>query len=134
GILTTLKADGSPVSLPVWFVVLDRTVCLRTPSRTKKVRRIRKDSRASFVVESGERWVELCAVHLSGTVTEVDDEATKDRIDRALDEKYAGFRMPGSQVPDAARELYADQTFLRLAPASRLLTWDNSRIVARAKT
>ena len=25
GVLTTLKADGSPVSLPTWFALLDRT-------------------------------------------------------------------------------------------------------------
>jgi hypothetical protein len=43
GILTTLRADGRPVTLPVWFVALDRTVCLVAPSRTRKIRRVRRD-------------------------------------------------------------------------------------------
>jgi nitroimidazol reductase NimA-like FMN-containing flavoprotein (pyridoxamine 5'-phosphate oxidase superfamily) len=137
GILTTLKADGWPVTLPVWFVVLDRTICLRTPSRTRKVARVRRDPRASFLVESGERWAELCAVHLSGTLQEVDegdegDEATRARIDAALDQKYAGFRTPRSAMPKGARDHYTDWAYLRLVPADRILTWDNSRIELRA--
>ena len=36
GILTTLRRDGRPVPLPVWFVALDRTIYVRTPgARTR---------------------------------------------------------------------------------------------------
>src|SRR5271155_3465040 len=66
GILTTLRRDGMPIALPVWFVVEDRTVAMMTPAGTKKIARVRHDPRASFLVESGERWVELRAVHLTG--------------------------------------------------------------------
>jgi PPOX class probable F420-dependent enzyme len=132
GILTTLKADGWPVTLPVWFVVLDRTICLSTPRRAKKVARVRRDARASFLVESGERWAELRAVHLSGTIREVDDEATKDRIEAARDEKYAAFRTSPSEMPQAARDHYATMAYLRLVPEGRILTWDNSRIELEA--
>src|SRR5580692_4613305 len=92
GILTTLRADGAPLTLPTWFVALDRTICFTTPSRTKKVARLRRDPRASFLVESGERWAELQAVHLGGHVELIDDEPTKVRIDAAMDAKYAPFR------------------------------------------
>ena len=37
GILTTLRRDGTPVSLPVWYVVDERTIIVKTPPRTKKV-------------------------------------------------------------------------------------------------
>jgi PPOX class probable F420-dependent enzyme len=131
GILTTLRTDGRPVTLPVWFVALDRTICLAAPSRTKKIRRVRRDPRASFLVEAGERWAELRAVHLSGTVEEVDDEATKARIDAALDEKYDAFRTPRSDMPAAASDHYADRTFLRFVPGGRIVTWDNRRIAVK---
>jgi PPOX class probable F420-dependent enzyme len=133
GILTTLKADGWPVTLPVWFVALDRTICLAAPSRTRKIRRVRRDPRASFLVEAGERWAELRAVHLSGTVEEVHDEAAKARIDAALDEKYDAFRTPRSDMPAAASDHYAERTFLRLVPEGRVLTWDNRRISVKAQ-
>jgi PPOX class probable F420-dependent enzyme len=131
GILTTLKADGSPVTLPIWFVALDRTICFSAPSRTKKVARARRDPRASFLVESGERWAELCAVHLSGLVSVVDDDAEKARIDKALDAKYAAFRTPRGNMPDATREYYAGRTFFRLEPGPRVLSWDNHRIALK---
>ena len=48
GILTTLRRDGMPIALPVWFVAEDRTVAMRTPGATKKIARIRQRS-ASLV-------------------------------------------------------------------------------------
>ena len=128
GILTTLRADGSPVTLPTWFVVLDRTICMSTPSQTKKVRRIRRDPRASFLVESGLRWAELRAVHVSGRIEIVEDEATMVRIREALDDKYASSRTAQANMPEATRNHYASRTFLQLVPEPRVLTWDNSRI------
>jgi PPOX class probable F420-dependent enzyme len=128
GILTTLKRDGSPVSLPIWFVALDQTVCFSTPSRTKKVGRMRHDPRASFLVESGERWAELRAVHLSGHIEAVDDQTTQARINAALDNKYAAFRTASADMPDATREHYASRSFFRFVPGPRVLTWDNTRI------
>lgn len=134
GILTTLRRDGSPVTLPTWFVTLDRTVCFFTPSRTKKVARIRHDPRASFLVESGERWAELCAVHLSGKIEPVEDEAAIARIDTGMDEKYAAFRTASSAMPESTRDYYAGRSFFRLVPESRILTWDNSRIPVKETT
>ena len=131
GILTTLRADGSPITLPTWFVALDRTICFSAPSRTRKVARLRRDPRASFLVESGERWAELRAVHLSGRVEFVDDDADKARIDKALDQKYAAFRTAPANMPDATRAHYAGRTFFRLVPGPRVLTWDNRRIALR---
>jgi len=132
GILTTLKADGTPITLPIWFAALDRTICFVAPSRTKKVARIRRDPRASFLVESGEKWAELLAVHLSGTIERVDDEPTMRRIDAALDQKYRAFRTAPDALPAATAEHYAaGRVFYRLVPDPRILTWDNSRIELR---
>lgn len=129
GILTTLRADGFPIALPVWFVVLDGTIGIAAPTRTKKVARIRRDPRASFLVESGERWAELRAVHLTGRVDIVDDEPTAHEIDRALDHKYASFRTAPAEQPAATRAHYAGRTFLRFLPDARILSWDNARLV-----
>jgi nitroimidazol reductase NimA-like FMN-containing flavoprotein (pyridoxamine 5'-phosphate oxidase superfamily) len=128
GILTTLRRDGVPITLPVWFVVLDGTVCFRSPSRTKKVARLRNDPRAAFLVESGLRWAELRAVHLNGVVEVVDDEASIARIDEALREKHAAFQTASAHMPESAQQLYRSRTFFRLRPEGKLLTWDNRRL------
>ena len=128
GILTTLRRDGMPIALPVWFVVLDRTVCISVPARTKKVARVRHDPRASFLVESGLAWADLEAVHLTGTVEVLDDLDLIARIDDALDAKYGAFRTPRAEMPERTRAHYADRAFLRLHPDERILSWDNRRI------
>lgn len=128
GIFTTLRRDGMPIALPVWFTVLDRTICLGAPSRTKKISRLRHDPRASFLVESGERWAELQAVHLTGRVEFVEDEPTMARIDDALDEKYAPFRTDHARMPERTQAHYAGRTFLRLVPDERIISWDNRRL------
>ena len=101
GILTTLRRDGMPIALPVWFVAEDGKVAMRTPGATKKIARIRNDPRASFLVESGERWVDLRAVHLTGLVEIVSDEPAIRRIEEAIDTKYADFRPPSAGLPAA---------------------------------
>jgi PPOX class probable F420-dependent enzyme len=128
GILTTLRADGRPITLPTWFVVVDRTVCLRTPARSKKVTRVRRDPRASFLVERGEQWSSLFGVHVSGHVETVTDEAELATVHTALDEKYRDYRQATETLPESARQLYANFAVLRLVPDDRILTWDNKRM------
>jgi PPOX class probable F420-dependent enzyme len=129
GILTTLRRDGSPVSLPIWFVVDDdRTICFATFAGTKKLRRITNDPRASFLVEAGEHWAELRAVHVNGVIEPIDDEDAARAVHEALDAKYAEFRTPARDMPEKARQHYATRLFFRLVPGPRLLTWDNRRM------
>ena len=128
GILTTLRRDGTPVTLPIWFVVHDRTICFVTFEGTKKLARIAADPRASFLVESGERWAELQAVHLSGRIEPIDDESTIAAVEAALDAKYAAFRTPARAMPEGTRKAYRGKRYLRLVPEPRVLTWDNSRL------
>jgi len=128
GILTTLRRDGMPIALPVWFAVDDHTVVMMTPAGTKKIGRVRHDPRASFLVESGEQYLDLLGVHLTGHVEVVDDAAAAARIEAAVNSKYAAFRPPAANLPAAAQAYYATQTFLRFVPDGRILTWDNARI------
>ena len=131
GIFTTLRRDGMPIALPVWFVAIDRSICLAAPSRTKKLARLRHDPRASFLIESGERWVDLLAVHLTGRCELLDlekDRALIERIDDELDVKYAKFRSDHTAMPQKTQEHYAARTFIRFVPDTRVLTWDNSRM------
>jgi PPOX class probable F420-dependent enzyme len=131
GILTTLRRDGMPIALPVWFVVDDRTVALMTPAGTKKIARVRHDPRAAFLVESGERYIELRAVHLTGRVEVVEDDQAMSRIEAAVNAKYAAFRPASASLPEAAQAYYASQVFLRFVPDGRILTWDNAQLAMK---
>ena len=129
GILTTLRRDGRPVALPIWYVVLDRRIYIGT--RGKKVVRARHDPRCSFLVEAGERWADLRAVHIDGLVTVIEPDAgLADRIDAAMAAKYAAYRVAAAPMPAATREHYAQaaRATLELVPQGKLLTWDNRHL------
>jgi PPOX class probable F420-dependent enzyme len=129
GILTTLRRDGRPIALPVWFAVLDRRVFVSGPARTKKFARIRRDARVSFLVESGRRWSELRGVHLTGRANDVDDPDLLARVHLALDAKYATFRTPRAAMPDATRAHYdTEVTTVEIVADDRVLSWDNARL------
>jgi len=129
GILTTLRRDGVPISLPVWFVVLDQRIYVSGPAHTKKFARIAREPRVSFLVESGERWVELLGVHLTGTARIVDDTHLLERVATALAEKYDRFRTPRDQMPNETRVRYETPiTTIEMTPDDRILSWDNARL------
>ena len=129
GILTSLRRDGRPVALPVWFVVLDRRIYVVT--RGRKVQRLRHDPRCSFLVEAGERWVELRAVHVDCTAHELEaGDERRPLIQKAIAEKYAALRTQRADMPDDTREHYeqAKGAFLELVPDGKLLNWDNRKL------
>ncbi|MFZ1163430.1 pyridoxamine 5'-phosphate oxidase family protein [Mycobacterium sp.] len=131
GVLTTLRRDGMPIALPVWFAVEGRAITMMTPAGTKKISRVRRDPRASFLVETGEQYLQLRGVHFTGRIEIVTDAAAKARIEAAVDTKYAAFRPPAGALPAAAQAYYAEQAFLRFVPNDRILTWDNARLATR---
>jgi PPOX class probable F420-dependent enzyme len=132
GIFTSLRADGFPVALPVWFVVVDRRVWIAGPATTAKFTRVRRDPRVSFLVESGERWAELRAVQFTGRAV-VDEAPDWEAVDALFDTKYAGFRTPRAEMPESARRRYdAARSLIRITPEGGYVSWDNSRLEGRA--
>lgn len=129
GILTTLRRDGMPIALPIWYVCLDGLIYIGT--RGKKLIRIKNDPRASFLVESGEQWAELQAVHMTGKaeIVDLNDELSA-RYRDELDRKYSAYRTAGSAMPKATREAYtkAVSGVVRFTPDERILNWDNRKL------
>lgn len=132
GVFTTLRRDGTPISIPIWFVVLDGYIYLSTPARSKKAARVRHNPRCSFLVESGTRWAELRAVHFTGTahvVPEDDDASIAAR--KALTEKYEPFRTKRDDMPTGTAQHYeqrGERVLIRLTPDDRILSWDNTAL------
>jgi nitroimidazol reductase NimA-like FMN-containing flavoprotein (pyridoxamine 5'-phosphate oxidase superfamily) len=128
GILTTLRRDGMPIALPLWFACLDRRIYLQT--RGRKLQRIRRDPRASFLVDSGQHWAELKAVHLTGRAEIVDlDEELAGRFRSEIDRKYAAFRSAAA-MPKETAAYYAKALtgVVRFTPDDRILNWDNAKL------
>jgi nitroimidazol reductase NimA-like FMN-containing flavoprotein (pyridoxamine 5'-phosphate oxidase superfamily) len=128
GIFTSLRADGVPISLPVWFAVLGEAIYIST--RGKKLIRVGNDDRAAFLVEDGERWAELRAVHLTGRAEIIEPgEELAAAIAAEIRRKYSAYRA-GGDMPSSSRKHYetAAGGIIRLVPDQRILNWDNNRL------
>ena len=72
GILSTLRRDGSPIAIPVWFDWDGSSVRMFTNAGSPKLRRLAHDARASVLVtnhiDEKEKWVAF-----DGTVAVSDD-------------------------------------------------------------
>jgi hypothetical protein len=129
GIFTSLTREGRPISLPVWFVTRDRSVWLSTPAKAKKVARVRRNPVSAFLVESGRRWAELAAVHLSCRAEVIGDPDVVAWVDGAKEDKYRAFRTAHAAMPTGTRAYYeADRVAIRLDVTGKILSWDNARI------
>src|SRR4051794_38057366 len=121
GILTTLRRDGVPIALPVWFACLDHMIYMQT--RGKKLQRIARDPRASFLVETGHRWVDLKAVHFTGTAEIIDlaPEFAR-RFGTEIDRKYDSLRAKGTEMAASTASYYENvhSGAVRFTPDTRV--------------
>ena len=131
GILTTLRSDGAPVALPVWFVTHDHRIYVRTPARTHKVARLRRDPRVCFTAETGEAWIDLRAVVLTGRAVILDDAAERAMVDDALGRKYRAFGIPADAPAATVRHYDTASAYLRIDPDDRAISWDNRKLRRR---
>lgn len=129
GIMTTLRRDGMPIAMPLWFAAVDRTIFVNT--RGKKLRRIANDPRTSFLVESGEKWSELKAVHFTGVSEIVEpDDGLLTRIAAEMSRKYDHYRTDPHDMPEQVAAAYgAGMSWLRFTPHERVLSWNNRALM-----
>lgn len=133
GVLTTLQADGSPVSVPMWFVCIGDHVYMRTRARTPKVDNIVRDARVCFVTEDGLGWGELRAVIVRGRAALVDDVVERRRAIDAIDAKYASYGAARQRFTEGTSRHYGGEVaVIRIAVDPRSTTsWDNRKVRLR---
>jgi hypothetical protein len=129
GHYTTLRRDGRPITLPIWHVVIDRAIYIRTPAAASKLKRIRHDPRGYFVADSGRAWGELVAVTMPVTAAIVEDPALIEQVRAATDAKYAGLQAPLEHLPPAVQQRYGAFQTIKLAPDGRVGSWNNRALL-----
>lgn len=121
-VLVTTGPDGVPDPVPMWFVVRDGLIHMRTYAKSQKVRNLERDPRFAALVETGERYVELRGAQLSGTVELLDDVDLVCDVFAGLMVKYEG--LDPAHV-DSVRTAYRDR-----APKQRVLRLDVTKVVS----
>ncbi|WP_028922668.1 PPOX class F420-dependent oxidoreductase [Pseudonocardia acaciae] len=105
-VLTTLNADGSPHSTPIWALRDGDDVLMSTVARRVKARNLERDPRASVVVIDPENPVRYFSINGSVAVSLDEDRRVLDQ----LSIKYMGKPYP----PEDAANV---RVVLRLTPS-----------------
>ncbi len=79
-VLTTLNADGSPHSTPVWALCEGGQIVMSTVSKRKKARNLARDPRASVVVLDAANPACYFSVSGEAILTPDDDRRVLDRL------------------------------------------------------
>ena len=113
-VFVTLRADGSPHAIPVWFEYADGEFVVFTSSRFQRVKNLERNNRAAITIASHDE--PYTYVSAEGPVV-----ITKERVEET------GFSIAGRYMGENAQQFMDDvydetAVLLRLTP-ERLLTW-----------
>ena len=67
-VLATLEPDGSVHAVAIWYAATDDAIVFGTGSRSRKVRNLERDSRATVVLHDSRPGFEVCGVSIRGRV------------------------------------------------------------------
>ena len=113
-VFVTLRANGSPHAIPIWYEYVDGAFLVFTSSRFQRVKNLERDSRAAITVSTHDEPYMYVSAEGSVAVTSEGVEETGLSIAR----RYMGER--GDQfLKDVSDE---NSVILRLTP-ERILTW-----------
>jgi len=119
-VLATLEADGSVHAVPLWFAANDDAIVLATGSRSRKVRNLERDRRASLVLHDSRPGFEVCGASIRGRVEIVSGPAAAVLV-TSVHRRYV--TLEGERLAAAAAFLASDDVALRFAPEAAV-TWD----------
>ncbi|GAA4878254.1 PPOX class F420-dependent oxidoreductase [Saccharopolyspora cebuensis] len=124
-VLATVKPGGRPHLVPMWFVPDGPRIEVWSFGKSQKTVNLRRDPRATLLLEAGESYDQLRGVSLECSVEVLDDPAEVRRIGAGLARRYAGARE--REDPEELRERAAKRVGLRFTP-TRTISWDHRKL------
>jgi len=119
-VLATLEPDGSVHAVAIWYAATDDAIVFGTGSRSRKVRNLERDSRATVVLHDSRPGFEVCGVSIRGRVDVVGGAEGQALVAR-VHHRY--LTPEGRQLPGPAVFLDTDDVALVLHPEVAV-TWD----------
>lgn len=118
--ITSIRANGFPHAVPVWFLWLDGEVLILSEPGTVKVRNIRANPRVLVHLEAGESGEELTVLQGRAQISEQSTSEWLERNGPAYGEKYASGLAGLNLTADTMGEKYS--AVIRVVP-NKLTAW-----------
>ena len=128
GALATLGKDGFPHQAAMWFVTEPGHVLMWTYRRSQKAVNLRRDARASFMVEDGETYDTLRGALVQGEVELVDTVERVLEIGLQLHNRYAMSARADRRTSEAVIHRQAAHRVGLILPISRVVSWDHRKM------
>jgi len=116
-VLATVKPDGGPLAMPMWFLHDPAALTMLSVEGLAKVQNIRRDPRVCVVAEAGTRG-DIRGVLVQGRAEFLADGAER----RALVERFHARYTPDLARLWKGRAMPPDRVMFRIVP-SRVRSW-----------
>lgn len=125
-VLSTLEPDGSIHAVPLWYADGGDAIVFGTGSKSRKVRNVRRDPRATVTLHDSRPGMEICGASIRGAVEIVEGEAARPLIEQ-VHRRY--LTEDGVRLPEVVEFLVFDDVAFRFHPESAV-TWDERQSAA----
>jgi PPOX class probable F420-dependent enzyme len=119
-VLATIDPQHAIHAVPMWFAAEEDAILLATGGRSRKVKNLERDPRATFVVHDSRPGFEVCGAAIAGRVTVLAGDSATSAIDR-VHRRYVAESAEENEI--VRTFLASDDSALRLSPESAW-TWD----------
>jgi PPOX class probable F420-dependent enzyme len=126
-IFCTLLADGRIHAVPMWYLPDGSTLIFSAKSKSQKVVNLRRDGRATVLVESGRVYDQLRGVEMNGHTEVIDAPQLVFDYATALSQRYGSGTNQALTVEQKAR----NRSILRFVP-DRVASWDHRKVAGSA--
>lgn len=120
--------DGYPDITPMWYVIDGDMLWMRTYGKSQKVLNARRDPRCCVLIETGDKYLELRGVQVTGDLQIVEDVDRICWVAARLMVKYEGV---GAEHIPALEAAYAERAPKQVALAlslERIVSWDHRKL------
>ena len=119
-VLTTLEPDGAVHAIAIWYAATDDAIVFGTGSRSRKVRNLERDPRATVVLHDSRPGFEVCGATIRGRVDIVSGPGAEELV-ALVHHRY--LTPDGRRLPGPATFLDTDDVALVFRPEV-VVTWD----------
>ena len=124
--LATTGPRGRPHLVPLWYVPAGEQLLTWTYAASQKARNLRRDPRATALVEAGSQYQQLRGVSMECDVELLDDPDQVAAIGLALTARYASGE-PGEEARAQVLRQAPKRVGLRLTP-THVASWDHRKL------
>jgi PPOX class probable F420-dependent enzyme len=123
-ILCSMLPDGHVHAVPMWFLADSTDLLFTAKAKSQKIRNLRRDPRATVLIESGATYYELRGVEMIGRTQLIEDPEQVGLVAVALAESYGG----GSNTSLTPGERARNRVAIRFSP-EKTVSWDHAKLL-----